>query len=299
MRELVNSTESNRRIQVTVIIGVRNEERKIADCLASVSDFDQVFVVDSHSTDRTCEISRKMGAQVVQFDYDGGWPKKRNWALETLPIRNEWVFLLDGDERITPELKQELSTVVDQSEFDGYFVKWKFLFLGAWMKRSWSHGWMLRFFRHGKGEFEDLGMRGEGGWDAEVHENVVVQGTCGKLKSLLDHDNHELTKWISKQNEFSTWNAVRRRQQLQESLPPIRWLFSGNPTHQRRFLKATFLRLPCKPFITFFYLYFFKLGFLDGRAGFYFCRLRSVHEFNIAAKMYEMGLNADADGSNG
>ena len=155
---------------------------------------------------------------------------------------------------------------------------------------------MLRFFRHGKGEFEDLGMRGEGGWDTEVHENVVVQGRCGKLKSLLDHDNHDLTRWISKQNEFSTWNAMRRRQQLRDPLPPLRWLFSSQPSRQRKLLKAVFLRLPFKPAVTFLYLYFLKFGFLDGRAGFYFCRLRAMHELNVAAKMYELAQSGASEG---
>lgn len=292
----LNCSLNNASIPVTVIVAVRNEERKIANCLRSVEQFDQIFVVDSHSTDRTCEIALEMGATVVQFDYDGGWPKKRNWALKNLPVRNEWVFLLDADERIPVVLGDEIRNVVRSSDCDGYFVKWRFLFLGAWMKRSWSHGWMLRFFRHGKGEFEDLGMRGEGGWDTEVHENVVVQGCCGKLKSLLDHDNHDLTRWISKQNEFSTWNAMRRRQQLRDPLPPFRWLFSSQPSRQRKLLKAVFLRLPFKPAVTFLYLYFLKFGFLDGRAGFYFCRLRAMHELNIAAKMYELAQSGPAEG---
>ena len=276
------------KIPVTVLISARNEEAKIQSCLDSISEFDQVILVDSQSSDRTCEIATRSGAEVVQFEYDGGWPKKRNWALDNLDIRNDWVFLLDADERITRKLRDEIADAICDESHDGYYVKWKFLFLGAWMKHAWSHGWMLRLIKKEKGRFEDLGMRGEGGWDAEVHENMIVAGECGKLNALLDHDNHELDRWISKQNEFSTWNAARRHRQLQEPLPPIAWLLSGDPVRYRKILKSIFIRLPFRASFMFLYLYLFKLGFLDGKAGYFFCRLRAMHELNISAKMFEL-----------
>ncbi len=278
----------NEKIPVTILISARNEEEKIQACLDALSEFDQVVLIDSQSTDRTCEIATRSGAEVVQFTYDGGWPKKRNWALDNLDIRNEWVFLLDADERITPALKDEIDAAVRYGSFDGYYVKWKFLFLGAWMKYAWSHGWMLRLIKKDRGRFEDLGMRGEGGWDAEVHENMIVDGKCGKLKALLDHDNHELDRWIAKQNEFSTWNVARRFRQLQEPLPSISWLISRDPVRCRKLLKAIFIRLPFRPSFMFLYLYFLKLGILDGKAGYFFCKLRAMHELNISAKMFEL-----------
>ncbi len=281
----------NNKLPITIIVPAKNEEKNIVDCLNSIEWADQVFVVDSQSTDKTEELVKAHGREIVQFYYDGGWPKKRNWALENLPIRNDWILLLDADERITPELKKELEWVVEQKEYDGFYLKWKFIFLGEWMKYSWSHGWMLRLFRHGKGAYEDLGMRKEGGWDAEVHENVVVDGKCGRLKGLLDHDsNEDLFFWIKKQNEFSDWNAKRRLMQMQEGLPPLNYLWSGDPGKTRKWLKALFLRLPFKSQLMFFYLYFIKLGFLDGKAGYYFCKLRAMHELNINAKIYELQL---------
>ena len=276
------------KIPVTILISARNEEEKIHACLDALAEFDQVILIDSQSSDRTCEIATQSGVEVVQFKYDGGWPKKRNWALENLDIRNDWVFLLDADERITPALRDEIDAAIRNDSFDGYYVKWKFLFLGAWMKHAWSHGWMLRLIKKDRGRFEDLGMRGEGGWDAEVHENMIVGGKCGKLKALLDHDNHELDRWISKQNEFSTWNAARRFRQLQEPLPAISWLISRDPVRCRKLLKAVFIRLPFRPSFMFVYLYFLKLGFLDGKAGYFFCKLRAMHELNISAKMFEL-----------
>jgi glycosyltransferase involved in cell wall biosynthesis len=279
------------KLPITVLIAAKNEEKNMHDCLRSISWADQVFVLDSQSTDKTIEISESYGAEVAQFFYDGGWPKKRNWGLETLPIRNDWVLLLDADERITPELKKDLEWAIQQKEYNGFYLKWQFIFLGKWMKYSWSHGWMMRFFKLGKGAYEDLGMRGEGGWDAEVHENVVVEGKCGKLEGLLEHNSHEdLFFWIKKQNEFSTWNAKRRLQQTNEPIPPFKNILSGDPSLKRRYLKSIFLKLPLKHVWMFIYLYFFKFGFLDGKAGYYFCWLRSMHELNIQAKVYELSL---------
>lgn len=273
--------------KITVLIAAKNEEKNIVDCIRSVDWADQVFVLDSQSTDETGTLAESLGAQVVQFRYSGGWPKKRNWGLEHLPIRNRWVLLLDADERVSPKLHDEMRRAISSEQHDGYYIRWKFYFLGRWMKHSWSHGWMMRLFRHGKGQYEDLGMRGEGGWDAEVHENVVVDGLCGSLEEHLDHNsNEDLFFWIKKQNEFSTWNAVRRKAQLSEAIP-FSLLLSKDPVKKRRALKAIFLRLPFKPALMFIYLYILKGGFRDGPAGYYFCALRAAHELNVSAKVFE------------
>ncbi|MEO1995977.1 MAG: glycosyltransferase family 2 protein [Planctomycetaceae bacterium] len=274
---------------LAVLIAVRNEEKNIADAIKSVAFAQQVFVIDSRSDDRTCEIAERLGAQVFQFDYDGGWPKKRNWGLRHLPIECDWVLILDGDERVTPELQAAIERAIQRTDINGYYLRWKFMFLGRWMKHCWSHGWMLRLIRRGCGEYEDLGMRGQGGWDNEVHENIVVEGVCRKLNGHLLHEsNEDLEFWIRKQNEFSTWNAVRRTQQLAANFPPASDLFSRDPVTQRKWLKALFLRLPFKPTLVFIWLYVVRRGFLDGRAGFYFCRLRAMHELNIQAKIFEL-----------
>lgn len=285
---------------IAILIAVRNEEKNIAEAIESVRFAKEVFVVDSHSQDKTCELAEALGAQVFQFDYDGKWPKKRNWGLQNLPITCEWVLILDADERVTPELQASIEAAVKRDDINGFYTRWKFMFLGRWMKHSWSHGWMLRMVRHGKGEYEDLGMTSQGGWDNEVHENVVVEGKCEQLDGYLLHEsNEDLEFWIRKQNEFSTWNAVRRGRQVAEGFPPFSSLFSGDPVKKRKWLKALFLRLPCKPTIIFLWLYFVKFGFLDGKAGFYFCRLRAMHELNVQAKVFELKATERAGGSHG
>jgi len=276
------------KVPLSVIIPVKNEEKNISACLASVDWADQVFVVDSHSEDATVDIAGAMGAEIVQFEYDGGWPKKKNWAIRNLPIRNDWFFILDADERMDDALRNEIEQAIKRDDVDGYYVRWKFIFLGRWMKHCWRHGWMLRLVRKETGEYEDLGMRGEGGWDNEVHENIVVKGKTTKMSSWLTHEsNQSLAFWIKKQNEFSTWNAKRRLQQLREGMPSFSYLFSSDPLKRRKWLKALYLRMPFKPFLMFLYLYLFRLGFLDGREGYYFCALRAGHEMSIESKILE------------
>ena len=161
-----------------------------------------------------------------------------------------------------------MATAIQREDVDVYYMRWRFIFLGRWMRHSWSHGWMLRLVRVGKGEYEDLGMRTEGGWDNEVHENIVVSGRTERLKSCLTHNlNGNLSHWIGKQNEFSDWNAVRRLRQFDEGFPPIGNLVFGDPLDRRKFLNAVFLRVPFKPVVMVLFLYVLKLGFLDGRAG--------------------------------
>lgn len=275
-------------VRLTVIVPTKNEAGNLRDCLQSVSWADQVFVVDSQSVDDTVAIAEEMGAQVVQFQYCGGWPKKKNWAIRNLPIRNDWILILDADERVTADLHREIESAISRTDVDGFYVRWKFIFLGRWMKHSWSHGWMLRLLRKGHGEYEDLGMRSEGGWDNEVHENIRVSGKTTCLQSFLLHDsNQDLSFWIRKQNEFSTWNAVRRLRQLTEPMPSLRHAVSRDPLKRRKWFKALFLRLPGKPVLLFFYLFALKLGFLDGKAGLHFCALRAAHELQINAKIFE------------
>ena len=147
---------------------------------------------------------------------------------------------------------------------------------------------MLRLFRRGEAAYEDLGMRDEGGWDAEVHENIVSSGECRRLMEPLIHESEQsLAFWLEKQNQFSTWNAKRRLDQSKEDLPSVIHFFSRDPVRRRKLLKRLFLRMPCKPVVMFLYLYVWKKGFLDGKAGYYFCMLRAAHELNINAKLYE------------
>jgi len=278
-------------MSISVLIPVKNEGENIRECLESVRWSDDVYVVDSQSRDRTVEIAKAFDAEVHQFHYERGWPKKKNWALENLDFKHEWVLILDADERVTPDLRDEMLEAVGANEHSGYYIRWKLYFLGREMKHCWDHGWMLRLFRHRMGRYEYLGMTNEGGWDVEVHENVVLgKGTAGRLKNPLVHQSRkDLSYWLSKQNDFSDWNAKLRLKGNELYVNyGLRDLMATDANIRRKALKRIFLRLPFKSALLFLYLYLWKRGFLDGREGYYFCRLRAQHEFHAQVKMFEL-----------
>src|ERR1022692_4869450 len=121
VRKVVSAVSASR-LPVSVIIAVRNEAKNLPRCLQALGDVGEVYVIDSQSTDDTVEIARSHGAQVVQFQYQGGWPKKRQWAMNTLPIACDWILLLDADEVLTPELAEEICSAIQNPAVNGYSI---------------------------------------------------------------------------------------------------------------------------------------------------------------------------------
>src|SRR5271169_6327716 len=117
-------------LPVTVIVAARNEARNLPRCLESLRNAGEVYVVDSQSTDATVQIAQSYGAHVVQFHYQGGWPKKRQWAMESLPLAYDWIFLVDADEALTPELTREILEAIQNPNFNGYYIALRMYFLG-------------------------------------------------------------------------------------------------------------------------------------------------------------------------
>jgi glycosyltransferase involved in cell wall biosynthesis len=245
--------------------------------------------VDSQSTDSTVETARTFGAEVVQFHYHGGWPKKRQWALDSLSFQNDWVLLLDADEVLTPDLANEIREAIRDPDLIGYRVFLRLNFLGRKLRFGGNGFWKLSLFRRGKGRFEcRLKDQDQSMSDIEVHEHVIVDGRVGKLRHVLSHRNVEsLDRYLSKHNEYSNWEAKVLLQETEQpaALPPT--LF-GNQAQRRRWLKKRFFRLPGSPLFFFLYKYILRLGFLDGVPGLIYCALQSTHFFHIKAKMYEL-----------
>ena len=276
-------------IAVTVVIPTRNEARHLARCLEAIRCFSEVYVVDSQSTDSTVEIARALGAEVVQFHYHGGWPKKRQWALDSLSFQNDWVLLLDADEVLTPDLANEIREAIRDPNLIGYRVFLRLNFLGRELRFGGDGFWKLSLFRRGKGHFEcRLKDQDQSMSDIEVHEHVIVDGRVGKLRHVLSHRNVEsLDRYLSKHNEYSNWEArvLLQETEQRDALPPT--LF-GNQAQRRRWFKKRFFRLPGSPLFFFLYKYILRLGFLDGVPGLIYCALQSTHFFHIKAKMYEL-----------
>ncbi len=276
-------------LPVSVIVPVRNEAHNLGRCLESLREVGEVYVVDSQSTDATAEIARSHGAKVVQFHYHGGWPKKRQWARNTLPIVHDWVLLIDADEALTPELAGEIKAALRNPQYDGYSIELQMFFLGRRLRHCGANFYKLSLFRRGKGRYEcRLREQDTSMCDMEVHEHVVVEGKTAVLKNPLIHYNVEsLSRYIQKHDEYSNWEArvLLSGSASSNELAPS--LF-GSQAQRRRWLKARLYRLPGSPLLLFLYRYFFRLGFLDGIPGFIYCGFQAVQMFHVKAKIYEL-----------
>jgi glycosyltransferase involved in cell wall biosynthesis len=287
-----------KKLPISVIVPVLNEERNLPDCLASVAFCDEVFVVDSGSRDRTGQIADDHGAHVVQFHYRPGGPRKKNWSLDHLPLKHEWVLLIDADERITPELETEIRALFQPDrgpDCDGYYLNRMHFFLGRFLRFGGNFpSWNLRLLKRNAGRYERLGTENlASAGDVEVHEHIKLNGRAGYLKApMLHEDFKDLSSFIDRHNRYSTWDAEMRFRLAEgdDSVDSIQPRFFGEPVERKRFLKKWWLRLPGKPLLRFFYMYVLRAGFLDGRAGFIYACFKAVQEFHISAKQYEASL---------
>jgi glycosyltransferase involved in cell wall biosynthesis len=283
---------------LSVLIPTLNERRNIEDCLASVAWCDDVVIVDSGSTDGTAEVARARGARVVDFKWNGRFPKKKNWALANVDWKNEWVFILDADERVTPELAAEIQKELQQPRADGYFVNRRFIFLGKWIRHcGYYPSWNLRLFRHALGRYERLLDGDTASGDNEVHEHVILQGVTAYLENALLHFAYpDIYTWVEKHNRYSNWEA---RIEVFGNNTGGSSRGIGAPLQRRRVLRQLSRRLPFRPTLRFLYSYIWRRGFLDGREGYMFCRLLAAYEMLNVFKAHELRIRELRSSQNG
>jgi glycosyltransferase involved in cell wall biosynthesis len=282
-----HSAAMSARVPVSVVVPIKNEAGNLPRCLESIRWADEIFVVDSQSTDGSIALAQRHGAQVVQFQFNGTWPKKKNWALENLPFRNEWVFILDADEVLPPEAEQEFAqAIAGAGELAGYWINRRFMFMGKWLRHSYYPNWNLRLFRHSLGRYEKLTGADTRSGDNEVHEHGIVRGPTARLRCEMDHYAFPTVEvFVEKHNRYSNWEArVSAGRKLSGSAAQI----SSGEVGRRRKLKQFSQRLPFRPLLRFLYIYVWQKGFLDGREGYYFARLHALYEFLSVAKTYEL-----------
>jgi glycosyltransferase involved in cell wall biosynthesis len=271
---------------VSVLVLTRNEEANIAACLKSVRWADEVFVVDSFSTDSTMEIAERLGAKVRTHRFQG-YAAQRNWALGHLPFSNDWVLMLDADERVPADLAAEIVRVArDPLEGRaGFYLKFRHIFLGRWLKRGGLYPtWVLRLFRRQRVRFEER----------PLNEHAILDGAAGYLQQPFDHqDRKSLADWVARHNRYA---GLEAEEFLQETVAggydsSIRIRLRGSQAERKRWIKLMIWnRLPllARPFLFFFRNYFLKLGFLDGRAGFVYHVLWSFwYPFLVSARILE------------
>ncbi len=265
----------------SIFILTHNEEVEIAACIESALLSDDVIVVDSCSDDCTMSIAQSYPIRTVQHPFESHG-KQRTWMLRSIPVKHDWVYILEADERMTPELFQECLDTIATAAHVGYYVAERVMFMGKWIRRSTQYPrYQLRLFRREQVWFTDYGHT----------EREVVEGSTGFLTQTYPHytSGKGFSRWIDKHNRYSTNEAIETLRQLEAGSLDWRSLFLGrSEVERRRALKDLSLRLPLRPLIRFVYMYFLLGGILDGYPGFNWCLLQAFYEYLILLKVWEL-----------
>jgi len=268
------------KIKLTVILPVRNEEKNLPFCFSAIGhSVDQIIVIDSNSIDKTVEIAKNHGAEVFQFDWNGQFPKKRNWALQNVEIRNEWILFLDADEYINESFISEISQKIKDPQINGYVLTYTNYFMGKQLKHGDSFK-KLALFRKGTGEYECIKEDSWSHLDMEVHEHLTVSGKVGTIKTAIKHNDFKgLEQYINRHNAYSSWEAKRFLALKKLGFDKL---------NKRQKIKYTAMQLGVLPIVYFLGSYIFKLGFLDGKTGYYFAKYKAHYFLQIQTKIKEL-----------
>lgn len=266
---------------ISVLILTKDEERNLPLCMETLRWSDDIHVLDSRSSDATAAIAGQWGAAVWYRPFDS-FAQQQNWALQNIPFRHPWVFYLDADERVTPELAESLRAAVENCGETVAFRIQRRDFLGrTWLKHVQATPFYLRLFRPDKMRYERIG-----------HPVSVPQGPVALIGGYLDHYpfSKGMAQWVDKHNFYSTQEA---QQTLADRAVQQPWslrkaFFADTFEERRRNQKQLLYRLPCRPLIKFLSLYLLKRGFLDGYAGFSYSVLMGFYEYLIVLKTREL-----------
>ena len=268
----------------TVIILTKNEETDIERCIRSVESWvKRIVIVDSGSTDRTVEIASRLGVEVVRHEPFADYGRQFNWAVDNLRIKTTWVFRLDADEVITPELRKELEKELEHHATDdvsGFMMRYKVEFMGRYLMHGGFYPFQkITIFKYGKGRFEERAMG----------EHIVLsEGRCVYLRNdAIHHTLKTLDLYINKHN----WYATREVQDYFDVRSGREnALLDGQPERAKKLRDGLYYRLPMflRAKLFFWYRYDLRLGFLDGMPGYIFAFMQAYwYRTLVDAKIYE------------
>ena len=275
---------------VSAIILTFNEENNIEDCLKSIHGWaEEIFIVDSNSTDKTLEIARKYTDKIYSHDFVNQ-SEQLNWTLDNLPINGQWIMRLDADERVTPELTNEFAEKLGSFKEDVscLYMKRRVYFMGRWIRHGASYStWHLRIWKSGSAVCEKRSM--------DEHMQITKGGAAFLQNDIIEDNRKGLTWWIDKHNNYATREAMdflTNKYKLGYNIANAADLPSNETERNRRLKRNFYYNLPMflRPFLYFLYRYLIRLGFLDGREGLTFHFLQGFwYRFLVDAKIYEIG----------
>jgi hypothetical protein len=266
---------------ISVIVLTRNEERDLSACLKSVAWSDDIHVYDSLSNDRTLDVAAEHNATITQRRFDD-WSTHQNWGLRNVPFRHPWVFYIDADERVPPQLRDEmLAAVRDPGDRVAFRIERHDHFMGRWLRHVQATSSYIRLFRPEHVRYERL-----------VNPVTLVDGPVGEIGGHLDHFpfSKGLDNWFERHNAYSRMEAqqILSDRAAGRSFSLGKAMFSLDPQERRYHQKELFNRLPFRPTLQFLLLYVAKRGFLDGEAGYTYARMRAIYESMIGMKLADL-----------
>ena len=253
---------------ISIIIVTKNVGHALEPCLKALSGFDDIHIIDSGNDSAVKKLAETYHAVFTPYEWDGAYPKKRGWSLQTLPLKHGWVFFVDADEIVTPELRSEINRIFETPPTAaGYFIKGRYVWNGQILRYGLKNNKIALFNRH-KMHFpiiDDLDCPGMG--EIEGHYQPVVKAN-GDIKTintpLLHHANHSKQDWTARHQRYAAWEICMNKKDAWPK-DPVPWR-----NHLKKILRKNILR----PELAFFHCYILKLGFLDGAAGFDFAKSR-------------------------
>lgn len=268
-------------MSVSILIQTLNEEKNLARCVESLRWSDDIVVLDSYSTDRTQEIARAYGARWIQHTYKGR-AAHQNWAMENIQWKHPWIYYSDADEVVPESLAREilLATSDPDNPNAAYKVKARYYFAGKWIRHSSQYPvWYTRLFRPDR-------IR----WERKSNPVAKIDGPVSMLKNDFLHYpfSKGFEDWLWRHNRYSTYEAEETVRSLQTGDFHFSELFARDFSARRYALKKLSFRLPCRPLLKFLYIYFCRMGFLDGSPGFHYALLQSFYEYQIVLKAREL-----------
>lgn len=270
-------------LDLTIAIPVKNEEKNLAGCFDAIGSnwAKEIVVIDSGSSDRTPQIALEYGVKYIDFQWDGKFPKKRNWYLRHHTPTTKWILFLDADEYITPEFKTEIQIAISTDEHVGFWLRYSIYFLGKKLKGGYPLT-KLALFRVGAGEYEQIEENRWSEMDMEIHEHPVLEGSVSTIRNKIDHrDFRGVDSYLRKHIDYAAWEAARFSALEKNSV--LRKQFTWKQKMKYRLMKSIWIGP-----VFFLGSFIFMGGFRDGRRGFAFAIFKMAYFTQIYCRIKEI-----------